>query len=88
MSIFLATASLIFASFTGLMSWYFLDNYFRLYLPNKQAVDECIPSGGTCSIDGFANLEVSGQFGLAFLILTIAGLLFYGWLFRRAMTSK
>lgn len=66
------------------MGWYFLDKHFRLYLPNKQAIDQCLPSGGNCSVDGFANLEISGQFGLVCLMLTIAGLGFALWLFRRA----
>lgn len=73
------------AGFSGLMAWYMLWKYFALYLPNKQAVDECLPSGGTCSIDGFANLETSGVWGLSFLTLTVLCLAVLVWLINRGL---
>lgn len=48
------------AAFSALMGSYFAWKFFAIYLPNKRMVDECLPSGGTCSIDGVANLELSG----------------------------
>jgi hypothetical protein len=47
-------------AFCTLFGLYFAWKFFALYLLNKKAVDECVPSGGTCSIDGVANLELSG----------------------------
>lgn len=86
LSVFLATASLFFAGFSGLMGRYFVDKYFGLYRPNKQAIDECIPSG-SCSLDGLANLEVSGLSGLICMSLTLGSLGLGLWLPRGGMAS-
>ncbi len=80
-----------FSTFSGAlcaaMTWYFLWKYFVLYLPNKALVDACVPSGGTCSIDGFANLEISGPSALISGALALGFLLAGLWLFRRAGAS-
>lgn len=73
--------------FSGFMAGYFLWKYFTLYLPNKAALDECVPSGGSCSIDGFANLETSGPFGLFFALVALTSLALAVWLFRRSATQ-
>jgi hypothetical protein len=59
-------------TFCGLLGWYFAWKFFTLYLPNKADVDACIPSGGTCSIDGMANLELSGPMTALWLGLAAA----------------
>ena len=68
-------------AFCAVFGSYFAWKFFALYLPNKASVDECVPSGGTCSIDGVANLELSGGmmafwlglaaacFGVAFFLM-------------------
>lgn len=60
------------AGICGLFGAYFAWKYFALYLPNKRRVDECLPSGGTCSIDGMANLELSGGMMVFFLGAAVA----------------
>lgn len=70
------------AGFAGLMGLYFGWKLFALYLPNRASILECLPSGGTCSIDGFANLELSG---ISTLICGLMGLLSTGtaiWLMK------
>jgi hypothetical protein len=70
----IAVLSLPLGMSCALFGAYFAWKFFALYLPNKAAVDECVPSGGTCSIDGMANLEISG--GMTLLFVGIAALCF------------
>ncbi len=58
--------------FAALFGAYFAWKFFALYLPNKASVDACLPSGGTCSIEGMANLELSGWW-TAILLLCALG---------------
>jgi hypothetical protein len=69
-------------AFCALFGSYFAWKFFALYLPNKKAVDECVPSGGTCSIDGVANLELSG--GMMAFCLSVALVCFVGTLLLRS----
>lgn len=72
MARFLALLILVpFVAFSAMFGSYFAWKFFALYLPNKQSVDECVPSGGTCSIDGVANLELSGGMMMLWLGLAV-----------------
>ena len=53
--------------FLGLMSGYFFWKHTVLYLPNKADIDMCVTSGGSCSVDGFGNLETSLILALIFM---------------------
>jgi hypothetical protein len=76
--------------FCALFGSYFAWKFFAVYLPNKASVDACIPSGGTCSIDGIANLELSG--GMMAFFVGIAFVCFVASFFllrsSRARQSK
>ncbi len=77
-----------FGAFSALFGSYFAWKFFALYLPNKKAVDECVPSGGTCSIDGFANLELSGGMTGLFLGAAVVCLLGSFWLMGSVRLSR
>jgi hypothetical protein len=68
----LAVALLSLGVFCALLGSYFAWKFFALYLPNKASVDACLPSGGTCSIDGMANLEISGWWTAALFAIGCA----------------
>ncbi len=68
--------------FSGLISGYFFWKYIVLYLPNQAEIDACVPSGGSCSINDFANLEVSLPSALIFTFIAFFSLSAMIWLIR------
>lgn len=76
------------AAFCALLGSYFAWKFLTIYLPNKRSVDECVPSGGTCSIDGVANLELSGGMMAFFFAIALWLLIAAIALWRRAGSSE
>lgn len=64
-----AVAFVAFGLFLSALGVTSADTYFRLYLPNKNWVDKC---SGSCSIDGFSNLDVSGAMAIMLIVFAIA----------------
>jgi hypothetical protein len=60
------------AAFCAPLGSYFAWKFFTIDLPNKRSVNECLPSGGTCSIDGVSNLELLGGLMAFFLGIALA----------------
>ena len=58
------------------------------YLPNIRSVDECLPSGGTCSRDGVTHLESSGGMMAFFVGCAVAWLMTACALRRTAVSSE
>jgi hypothetical protein len=77
-----------FGASCALFGSYFAWKFFGLYLPNKPSVDACVPSGGTCSIDGVANLELSGTMMALWLGLALVCFLTTFFLLRAAHSRR
>lgn len=77
-----AVASFAIGVFLSLYAVLYLHTYFSVYLPNKKWVEECLPSGGSCSINGSSDLDISGIFAIIFVVCAVIFFVLSYFLFR------
>lgn len=77
-----AVALFVLGIFFSLYGALYLHTYFDVYLPNKKWVEECIPSGGSCSINGSSDLDISGIFAIIFVVCAVTFFVLSYFLYR------